>query len=708
LPPQELCIKALDENTAWCGAGPGDNLTPDGCVLKTVDGGKTWEKQRLPNQKPGFYVFDRTYAISIVNGNVVYALAELSAAVSDAFGFVFKTVDGGKTWKRMHDKVLDHAFVTLDGMDVVGENTISVCGRVGSFYKSTDGGSSWTLEMVNTGNNLRGVGAIDTQAEWVVGDSGEILRSTTPFVYSVSPDVALNVDSVRVAELAGNGFWDGMVVKLVKGDQEIIAGDVRVLSPYEATCTFDLEGAGEGEYDVVATNTNGRSGSLPHGFHVTDSRTWYLPEGSTAKTPQGSFETWVLVENPNNSDTAVNITYMTPGGAVEGPEIKAPAKSRVTVNVSETVPDNWSVSTRIDADKSVVAERAVYWDTGTSFRQAAGGSVGLTHTSREWFLAEGSTGADANGSFETWILLQNPGSEKASVNLTYATPGGRVAGPAMELAPGTRESVNVAGTVPNEWSVSTTVESDMPIVAERAMYWSGATFRQAATDSIGTAHPAEEWFLAEGSTGVHDYGGFETWVLVQNPADQVTTARLYFQTPAGEKEGPVLELDPHTRQSVRVSDTVPNEFSVSTRVDADNPVVAERAVYWNTPEVYRQAAHDSIGAKAPWDEWFIAEGSTAGDYRGEFETWILLQNPGAETATARVTYMTPDGEVAGPTVTLDPGTRQTVNVDETVPDAWSVSTMVVSDRDIIAERATYWNIPGLIRQAATGSIGFGQ
>lgn len=67
-------------------------------------------------------------------------------------------------------------------------------------------------------------------------------------------------------------------------------------------------------------------------------------------------------------------------------------------------------------------------------------------------------------------------------------------------------------------------------------------------------------------------------------------------TPTGAKDGPTLSLKGNTRQTVNVADTVPNEWSVSTKVTSDLPVIAERSMYWNTPTVYRQAATDSIGA----------------------------------------------------------------------------------------------------------------
>jgi hypothetical protein len=46
-----------------------------------------------------------------------------------------------------------------------------------------------------------------------------------------------------------------------------------------------------------------------------------------------------------------------------------------------------------------------------------------------------------------------------------------VTGPALTLAPKSRQSVNVGSTV-STYNVSTVVSSDRPVVAERAVYFS--------------------------------------------------------------------------------------------------------------------------------------------------------------------------------------------------------------------------------------------
>jgi hypothetical protein len=290
------------------------------------------------------------------------------------------------------------------------------------------------------------------------------------------------------------------------------------------------------------------------------SKTWYLAEGCTAE----GFETWVLVQNPNDAPARVDLTYMTPEGPKQGQSMELPADSRETFEVAEVVPGNWEVSTRVTSTQPVIAERAVYWGG----REGGHESVGVTEPSTTWYLAEGCT----RGGFETWVLVQNPGDDRASVDLTYMTESGERTGPHLNLAPNSRQTVNVASGAPEEWSVSTRVTSDNPVIAERAVYWNS---RSEGHDSVGTTAPSRTWYLAEGSTGT----GFETWVLVQNPGPEAAIVQLTYMTSSGQVDGPVATLEPGTRKTFNVAETVSGEYEVSTKVVSSVPVIVERAVY---------------------------------------------------------------------------------------------------------------------------------
>ena len=74
--------------------------------------------------------------------------------------------------------------------------------------------------------------------------------------------------------------------------------------------------------------------------------------------------------------------------------------------------------------------------------------------------------------------------------------------------------------------------------------------------------------------------------------------------------------------------------------------------------IYRTWAHDSVGVTAPSPQWFLAEGATAGD----FETWLLVQNPEDAPATIDVKLHTEAGEKQGPSDTIPARTRRSYNL----------------------------------------------
>lgn len=292
--------------------------------------------------------------------------------------------------------------------------------------------------------------------------------------------------------------------------------------------------------------------------------TWYLAEGCTA----GGFETWVLLQNPGDTAANVDITYMTEAGEKAGAQVVVPAKSRKTIDIStDGVADTWNVSTMVDSDQPVIAERAVYWGG----RKAGHCETGVTSPASGWYLAEGAT----DGGFETWVLVQNPNDNPVLVDLTFMTSTGPMDGPQAFAIPGnSRYSFNLGESVV-DYNVSTMVTSEGgDIIAERAMYWSG---RAGGHDAHGQQQAKFRSFLAEGATA----GGFETWVLLQNPGTCDATISITYQTEAGAIEREPLALEAGKRTSIDVGAEIGETYDVSTLVHSSAPIVAERAVYWN-------------------------------------------------------------------------------------------------------------------------------
>ena len=95
------------------------------------------------------------------------------------------------------------------------------------------------------------------------------VTNPAPTVTSVDPSTGLNTGPFTISNITGTGFLSGAQVKLVKaGETDLIAGSVTVESGTRINCTVDLAGKAAGEWDVVVTNTDSQSGTLPAGFTI--------------------------------------------------------------------------------------------------------------------------------------------------------------------------------------------------------------------------------------------------------------------------------------------------------------------------------------------------------------------------------------------------------------------------------------------------------
>jgi P pilus assembly chaperone PapD len=308
----------------------------------------------------------------------------------------------------------------------------------------------------------------------------------------------------------------------------------------------------------------------------------------------------VLVQNPGTSPVHVNFTLNTESGEKKPgtlQDVTIPAGSRVSFNLGNFV-NTYDVSTKVEAtDGNVICERAMYFTLpGASQRVLGHDSIGVTSPAPVWYLAEGATA----GGFETWVLVQNPGASPVHVNFTLNTESGEQKPPGLQnftIPAGSRVSFDIGKEV-TTYDVSTRVEAtDGNVICERAMYFTpaGMSQRVLGHDSIGVTSPASVWYLAEGATA----GGFETWVLVQNPGTSPVHVNFTLNTESGEQKPPGLQnfsIPAGSRVSFDIGKEV-TTYDVSTKVEAtDGNVICERAMYFTPPGAgQKELGHDSIG-----------------------------------------------------------------------------------------------------------------
>ena len=312
--------------------------------------------------------------------------------------------------------------------------------------------------------------------------------------------------------------------------------------------------------------------------------------------PADTFDAYLLVMNPNDGPAQLEVSFQGEDGSSRSFFYRVGANSRFTVPVRETSGAG-SFSTSVRSDVPVLAERAMYF----SYQGRKGGhdSIGAPRPSTTWFFAEGYTG-DA---FDTWVLLQNPNDTDATVTLSFMRPDGALITQQVAIPPRCRRSVHL-DEVPGleATDVSTRVTSDLPIVAERAMYFSYQG-RKGGHVTIGASAAESRWYLAEGYTG----GEFDEYVLFLNPGDERAAVEVVFMRPDGLRVTRALEMAPHSRSTIHV-DEVEGLASteVSTQVDSDQPLVVELAEYFDFRG--RGDGNNAMGACQPSTTWYFAEG----------------------------------------------------------------------------------------------------
>jgi hypothetical protein len=100
--------------------------------------------------------------------------------------------------------------------------------------------------------------------------------------------------------------------------------------------------------------------------------TFYLPDGQSSD----GRETWTLVQNPNDTDVSVEISYLTPDG--KGNVVfqeSIGAKSRKSFSMADkSINGRAAVMIRsLDPAKKIMCERAMYWNNRGAGTDTIGG-----------------------------------------------------------------------------------------------------------------------------------------------------------------------------------------------------------------------------------------------------------------------------------------------------------------------------------------------
>ena len=194
------------------------------------------------------------------------------------------------------------------------------------------------------------------------------------------------------------------------------------------------------------------------------------------------------------------------------------------------------------------------------------------------------------------------------------------------------------------------------------------------------------WYFAEGYTGE----GFNEWLTLQNPNSVAASVTITYMFRDATTQTENKTVAANSRETVSVNADVGANKEVSMQVVSDQPIIAERPMYFNYQGKW-QGGHNTIGATSTSTDWYFAEGYTGTG----FEEWLTLQNPTGTDATVTITYyFRGGGTVVTKTKTVLANSRETISVNSDVGSDQEVSIKISSTQAIIAERPMYFNYQG--------------
>jgi autotransporter-associated beta strand protein len=324
------------------------------------------------------------------------------------------------------------------------------------------------------------------------------------------------------------------------------------------------------------------------------SHTWYFAEGA-----QGFFSTYVLLSNPQPTANSATVTYLRAQGA--SPIVRTYAlapSSRYTIDIGQDQAlIDWSFGMRVVFDQPGIAERAMYF--GVSPLWLAGHeSAGVIAPSTSWFLAEGATGSF----FETFVLLANPQNSAVTATLTFLPAASAPVVKTAYIPANGRVTINIENEDPtlSSAAVATSVSAPLPIIVERSQYWPDpASQWYEAHNSFGVTAASTRWGLAEGRVG--GARNAQTYILLANPGLIPAQVSLRILRESGAPLVHNVQVEPQTRFNVAIPGDVPaltNE-NFGALIESSQPIVVERAMYWDANNVIWAAGSNATGTPLP-------------------------------------------------------------------------------------------------------------
>jgi photosystem II stability/assembly factor-like uncharacterized protein len=157
--PELYSVRFTSKKRGWIvGSVSRRDTVVDSLVLKTTDGGTSWQRLRVPTKSELI--------------NLDFSGDKRGWIVGNS-GVILHTRDGGETWALQHSGTAS----TLYSVEFRGDKDGWAVGQGGTIIKTRDGGETWGAVPSPVRTTLLGVRFANDEEGWVVGRAGVILRT---------------------------------------------------------------------------------------------------------------------------------------------------------------------------------------------------------------------------------------------------------------------------------------------------------------------------------------------------------------------------------------------------------------------------------------------------------------------------------------------------------------------------------------------------
>jgi len=315
-------------------------------------------------------------------------------------------------------------------------------------------------------------------------------------------------------------------------------------------------------------------------------------------------------------------------------------------------------------------------------------TVVSTTVSKTWYFAEGTTMTG----FSEFLTLANPNSGPATVTVTYLLGSGQPVIKMYTVNGNQRATINVGdpmqGVGPGQ-AVSMVVTSNVPIVAERPMYFNFFGI-PGGSDVLGATQLATSFDFGYLDTTTNH----STFLTVLNQNNTALTVTVHYFAQNGTMTTATHLVPANSRGTVTVSsDVAPGIYSALVTLSL--PGLVERPMYLIDGTTHFTGSADVVGVATPLTDWYFAEGYYNPSGSPTFDERYIVSNPNSSgMVTGTISFFLSNGTTKMTPFSLGPGQQQILDAGLMLGGNTPNSAHVSASAPILAERFQSFNFGG--------------